>query len=86
MKFSLRTLLILAFVLPPLLGYFILRLMTNPPRRETYAAPTLDVVLGYVRDLSIVAAVAGLLGAWWFIRRRARQSTSLSPSQESPPE
>jgi hypothetical protein len=86
MKFSLRTLLILALVLPPLLGYFLLRLMNNPPRRETYAAPTLDVVLGYIRDLLIVAAVAGLLGAWWFIRRRPRQRTPLSPSQVSPPE
>ena len=80
MKFSLRTLLLISLVLPPLLGYFILRLMTNPPHRETFADPTLDVVLGYVRDLLLVAAVAGLFGVWWFLRRRPSHAPTRSGS------
>ena len=71
MKFSLRTLLLLALVLPPILGYFVLRLMANPPRRENFVSPTLDEALGYVRDSLIVAAVAVLFGVWWYMRRKA---------------
>ena len=74
MKFSLRTLLVVALLGPPLLGYLILRVMAQPPRLETYAAPPLDILMGCVRDLLLVSVVVGMVGAWWFRQRLARKS------------